>query len=163
MSTRSPTCKAVEEVGVFHRQLDVAYAEGHPVAGFESPRTAIDLAEAVARTHEVDDDGHESAQLAGQTAHAAQDRAVELVVAVGEVQSHHVDAAVEQPAEHGLVGGGRANGGDDLGSARVAGVAPRGFGSRVVGLGHSDRAPVGSTGGEGTIVARLCQLFRRPK
>ncbi len=102
-----------EEARLFHRQVSLL-AEDDFLALGEKPSLG-DFPEAVARPHEVDDDGHETSLLLRHPADAADELAVARVAAVGEVEPHHVDPGVEELGEDVGGRGGRTQSGDDLG------------------------------------------------
>jgi hypothetical protein len=76
---------------------------GIPVAGLsldELAPAAGHAAQPVAGAHEVEDDRHVPLAPVGLVADRADQAAVVVVGAVGEVEAHHVEAGVDHPADH---------------------------------------------------------------
>jgi hypothetical protein len=108
--------------GIAHAALGVEH-EGGAVGQGDAP--AVELADANLRALQVHHDAHGAAQLAGDLAHQVGAGEVVFGKAVGEVHAHHVHARGHHGAQHRLLGGGGAQGGDDLGGALHAQAAAR--------------------------------------
>ena len=124
--------QVAEDLEVVDRQLDLAAgsAEAYRLATAQPARAAGDLAQPIARAHQVEDDRHVVALGVGDSAHQAQAGAAALGVrAVRQIESNDVDPRAQETSQHGLRFGGRTESREDLRSAR--GRTLQGCGSSV--------------------------------
>ena len=98
----------------------VGQVEAEGRSFFELDRTIGEAADAQLRSLKVDQHRDRAAGAGLELADRRMASAVVVVAAVTEVEPEDVDARFEQGRDHVRVGGGRPQGGDDLGVAKMA-------------------------------------------